>query len=146
MVGRLKFVIVWLLALAIPAQGLAAATMAHCGASHQRMHAAGAQAESHATDHHRQQHSHQHEAGAVRSADRHVAVSSHATTEPDKFSDLGQYKCGVCGSCCSAAAMPGFSLALPESAPVAQWEAVRFHAYIVFVTDGPDRPPRPILA
>ncbi|MDP1900347.1 MAG: hypothetical protein Q8K96_07820 [Rubrivivax sp.] len=123
----LKIVTVWILALAIPAQGLAAAAMVHCGASHERMHGGAAQAQAQAAESLHHEH-------------------AGASTPTDKFTDLAQYKCGACGSCCPAAAMPAFLLTVPESKPVAQWDALPLHGRIGFVTDGPDRPPRPVLA
>ena len=150
MVGFVRFVVVWLLALALPAQGLAAATMVHCAATHERMHAAATHAPAHAADHqhhHRHHHDHEHGVGAASPGDLHASpAADKAGAGADSFPDLGQYKCGACGSCCSAAAMPGFALIVPAPPAVAQWEAVGFHGRIVFVTDGPERPPRPFLA
>lgn len=143
-----KLAMVWLLALAIPVQGLAAATMVHCGSSHQRMHAAVAPGHSHAGSHHalERQHAMDHGAVAADAADHHHASVAEAAAEPDKYSELAQYKCSACGACCSVAAMPGFSLTVPEPTPVVQWQVAHCLARFGFVTDGPERPPRLILA
>jgi hypothetical protein len=142
-----RFVMLWLLALAIPLQGLAAATMVHCGSSHQRMHDAVAPAHSHggSSSHH---HSHgvDHAVSMANATDHHDAAAADASADPDKYSDLAQYKCSACGACCSVAALPAFSLSVPTPDAVVQWEAVHFLARFGYFTDAPERPPRPILA
>ena len=143
-----KLVMLWLLALAIPVQGLAAATMVHCESSHQRMHDAVAPGHSHAGSHHAHGHHHALDHGdvAADAADHHHASAAEPPAEPDKYSDLAQYKCSACGACCSVAAMLGFSLTVPEPALVVQWRAAHFLARFGFITDGPERPPRTVLA
>ena len=92
---RLMFLMVWLVALALPVQAVASATMAHCGQSHQRMHTAQA-------DSHRQvspgHHDHVGHDGA--SQHRHdaakVAPSGHDVAQAENFTDLGTYKCSAC--------------------------------------------------
>lgn len=128
----LRLVFVWLIASALPVQGMASATMAHCGQSHERMHTA--QASGHA-----------HEAQDGAGAPHHHEVTTD-TAAPDQFTDLGQYKCSSCASCCSAIAllapMPG--VPAPTLAPTV------FASVVVgvdaFASDGPDRPPRVDLA
>lgn len=130
----LKFVMACLLALALPAQGMANAVMLHCGSSHERMHSA--QSAAQAVDHHAHH-------GA--SAD-HADHASHEPVSPDKLTDLGQYKCSSCASCCAGiallSAMP--QLVAPELG--ATVFAVVAPGVAAFATDGPDRPPRRSLA
>jgi hypothetical protein len=116
--------------------------MIHCGSSHQRMHGAGSSGNNQAHEHH---HAMDHGA-APTGADHHHTAAADASAQPDKYADLAQFKCSACGSCCSSAAMPGCSLAVPEPTPVVHWQSVHFVARFGFVTDGPDRPPRPVLA
>lgn len=146
-----RFVLLWLLALAIPLQGLAAATMVHCGSSHQRMHDALVPAHSDggsSTHHHSHGGGHgvNHAASMADATDLHHAAVADASAEPDKYSDLAQYKCSACGACCSVAALPAFSLSVPTPSAVVQWEAVHFLARFGYFTEPPERPPRPILA
>jgi hypothetical protein len=157
----LRLVVVWLVALALPVQGIAGVTMAHCGQSHERMEAAKG------TSHH--QHSaheagaahHHHDAGMADTthtvdqvdqadhpdpADHAAAAQAKAEAQPGKFSDLGQYKCSSCASCCAGFALPSTMPRVPEplSAPAVFAEAVV--TVDAFETDGPDRPPRTRLA
>ena len=146
-----RFVMLWLLALAIPLQGLAAATMVHCGSSHQRMHDAVALAHSHAESSahhhsHRGGHGVDHAVSMADASDHHHEAAADASADPDKYSDLAQYTCSACGACCSVAALPAFALRVPTPNAVVQWEAVHFLARFGYFTDAPERPPRPILA
>lgn len=135
-----RLLIVCFIALALPVQGLASATMTHCGQSHERSRAA--HSASAAT------------APAGNTADHHdmaagadaAAVQAHAKSDKsdksDRFADLAQYKCSACASCCAAAALPSVMLRVPVPAftPVVFAQTtVTVHAY---ATDGPDRPPR----
>ena len=130
----LRFVMACLVALALPAQGLANATMLHCGSSHERMHTA--QTAPQAADHHA------HHGDAA----DHAAHASHEPVSPDKLTDLGQYKCSSCASCCAGMAL--FStmpqLVVPELG--ATVFAALTPGIAAFATDGPDRPPRRFLA
>ena len=94
-----RIVIVWLLALALPVQALASATMLHCGPSHQRMHASSLGTTPHAAAHH--DHA-QHQA---------ASAPDHDAARGAPLADLGKYKCSACASC-------GSAYALPSSMPV----------------------------
>lgn len=138
MCAWLKYVMACLLALALPAQGLANATMLHCGSSHQRMHTAQAAAPQ-ASD------LHQHHGAAA--GHQHTAEQAkHEPVSPDKLTDLGQYKCSSCASCCAGiallSAMP--QLEAPEVGATA-FAAVA-PGVAPFATSGPDRPPRSLIA
>ena len=142
----LRFVIVWLVALALPVQGIAGATMAHCGPTHARMHTAQADAGPHAAaGHHHGLHDaaapHHLGAAAADPVD-HGAASHHAAAQTDKFTELGQYNCSACASCCSVCALLSTfaPLLAPEFAPTVFVAVVPRVA--TFATDGPDRPPR----
>jgi hypothetical protein len=146
-----KLVLVWLLALALPLQALAAATMLHCGPSHGRMQAqAGAR---HA--HHAQASAHGHGAtghpGSAYSADSadpakaagaNDTNGTSATDNPAGFADLGQFKCSACGACCFAAAMPAFVLTVPKATAVAHWGLAPSQGRVAYLTSGPERPPK----
>ena len=126
----LRYVMACLLALALPAQGLANAAMLHCGSSHERMHTQSPAFQ--AADHHE----HHAEHGD------HAEHAGHDPVAPDKLTDLGQYKCSSCASCCAGiallSAMP--QLVVPELG--ATVFAVLTPGIAAFATDGPDRPPR----
>lgn len=130
-----------LLALALPAQGLANAGMLHCGSSHERMHTTRMVAPP-AADHH--QH---HGAAADHTHDAdHAEHAAHQPVSTDKLTDLGQYKCSSCASCCAGTALPSAvpQLVVPE--PATTVFAADAPGVAAFATDGPDRPPRSLLA
>ena len=127
MTTRFRNALMWLLLLALPLQGFAAATMLHCGAGHQRTVATAASKS--ASPHH-------HEAGQ---AHQHAAASD--TAQPD----LAKSKCSACAACCMGTALPAAALAFEPFAPALAPLSFVTAPAIGFVTDGPDRPPRILL-
>lgn len=120
--------LMWLLLFALPLQGYAAATMLHCGAGHQRTVAAAA-SNPVATHHH--------EAGQ---AHAHTAVSDATPA------DLAKSKCSACAACCMGTALPAAALVFEPFEPAPAPLSFVSTPAIGFVTDGPDRPPRLLLA
>jgi len=132
----------WLIAVALPIQGVAAATMLHCGSTHEHGRASLAN----------QGHVHHHEAMQAEGGRSHHLTHEHTAAHPvadhsaGHHHDGGKAGCSVCASCCSAAVLPAMSLVvvsqdLTETAPL-----VASAEIVVFLTDGPERPPRTILA
>ena len=139
-----RTLLIWLLALALPAQGVIAATMVFCGPNHHDRASVATTA---------------HDADAVHQAQDSSAHSHHETADaqaeytasdeaaaPEKFSASGMQKCSVCASCCSAAAIHDTVAKLPVFEPMAADFAVLAPAVEPFAADGPDRPPRYVLA
>ena len=126
----MRILIVWLLALALPVQALASATMLHCGPSHQRMHASLLGTTPHSAAHH--DHA-QHQA---------ASTPDHDVARTGPLADLGKYKCSACASCGSVCALPSYMpvIAAPEFG-TAVFDAV-VPAVEAFAVDGPERPPR----
>ena len=144
----IRTLLVWLLVLAVPAQGAAAATMAFCGPNH---HGGGVSAEvqqavpaEHAnqpgdaaatSDHHR----------VATAADEDSSASASSAVSA-KVSHASKHKCSACASCCSVGAILSSVLAVPT--PV--FTPTVFSAVVpsvdAFAADGPDRPPRIVLA
>jgi hypothetical protein len=141
-----RTLVLCLLALALPLQGLAAATMLHCGPSHHARIVSASAAHDHAAHGHgaaRGAHSHD-----DRAADGSAAVDAANPQTPNYLGDssLAKAKCSACASCCSAVALPA-SIA---EIPVVQQHASRFPPLSAqvepVVTDSPERPPRSFLA
>lgn len=143
----------WLLAAAIPVQGMAAVTMFACGPGHHRMaqdheHAmASGAAHQHpaaGTD------GHHHDAVASASAGlsnaAHAGVDGHATSADSRLHKVGKVTCSACASCCTAAAMPASILTFDASVPADLPVPHLYSTVPVFLTDGPERPPRFLLA
>ena len=144
----IRALLIWLLVLAVPAQGAAAATMAFCGPNH---HGGGGAAQMQATapTHHA------HPDGAVASEHQHFQATAAADEDSSasedsvasaKGSHASKHKCSACASCCSVGAILSSVLAVP--APV--FAPTVFSALVpsvdTFAADGPDRPPRMVLA
>lgn len=123
---RLRFVFLWLLALALPMQGMASALMVHCGTSHQRMQlhtpAAGS-AHAHPTS----------------AQDPHAAA-------PEVSADTGKVSCSACAVCCSVCALPSSALKLAAPEPSPTLFAAFVPAVEPFTAEGPERPPRCLTA
>ena len=138
---RVRTVLLWLLLLALPMQGYAAATMVNCGSNHHRMAAAakfgGATSASAAAHHvhHGMQGSHVHDESA--GSNKH---DIHPSDPASKF------KCSACAACCVGAALPIAPLVFATAAPSGAPPDFFSIGPIGFLTDGPDRPPRTSLA
>jgi hypothetical protein len=88
--------------------------------------------------------------GDVATVEDYLATPSGAETltdyqqgaEPKKASSS---KCSVCATCCTAAVLPSSTISI-DSPPLADrvHSVFTMHA-AVFMTDGPDRPPRILL-
>lgn len=138
----LKLLIVWFVAIALPVQGMAGVTMAHCGQSHERMGAA-MEASQHRYTAADAGAAHHHDADMADGADQaDYATAIQAKAQPDKLSDLAQYKCSSCNSCCAGSALPSAPPGLPESTAAPAVFIEEMVTIDAFASDGPDRPPR----
>lgn len=157
MLRYFRTALVWLVMLAIPTQGFAAATMLYCGPGHQ--HAlTGPEAATPAghTDTVAQQHATPHAQAAHSDHEHDHAVSGAQHEESANATDLvsaavaleqsPKAKCSVCSLCCNAAAIVSSALAVPPmdaaSAPLLSVS----ESPVTFFTGGPKRPPRSFLA
>ncbi|RZL12012.1 MAG: hypothetical protein EOP40_00420 [Rubrivivax sp.] len=155
MLSILRVALLCLLALAIPAQGFAAAARLLCGPAH---HDAASRHLDPAMPVHAHKHEHRHAeehpaAGHMSSHDRHAwltersAPSSAAGVAAPVVIDPPDGRCIACAACCTAAALPAHmpmptAPPLMSATPLIPGSASR----PAFITGGPDRPPRPILA
>ena len=140
----IRMFVIWLLVLAVPMQGAAAATMAFCGPNHHGGESARLQLSSNSPDHsHHGDAAPAHELEASVAADAAVADDAAATVNA---SHAAKQKCSACASCCSLAAILT-SVPVP---PVTDSAPTVFAAVVpnvdAFAADGPDRPPRIVLA
>ena len=120
--------------------------MFSCGPSHHERAAALAAAP---TEHHH--------SGSAGHHDHHQVASGHehhheASASPDQAGDhhqldkLSKFKCSACSTCCTTAALPA-SLLTFEAVPPAHFAVPALpETAVAFLTGGPERPPRPILA
>jgi hypothetical protein len=144
----LRMLLVWLLVLAIPAQGAAAVTMAFCGPNHHGGAAATSAAQAGTAEH---LNHHSAEQGApghhdmAAQADEDDAASASPAASPQGSHAVKQ-KCSACASCCSLGAILSPRLAVPEPAVTATVFSAVVPTVIAFAADGPDRPPRIVLA
>jgi len=140
---RFRIALTWLLLLALPLQGFAAATMINCGPNHHRMMVA-AMADTTDAHEHAAAGQHHHEMGSA--ADHHDAVSNDGDAASMHHLDkLMKFKCSACAACCMGAAMPTaavtFDIPPPAIAPATYVPT----SHVGFVADGPERPPRLFL-
>lgn len=124
MAPRFRYAMMWLLLLALPLQGLAAATMLHCGPSHHRMMAI---AEPRDAKHHE--------------TDTPGAHHEHAQSTP-QIDKLMKFKCSACAVCCVGAAIPSAAVNFEPLRTAMVPDSFVPLSHAGFVTDGPDRPPR----
>ena len=157
MSGLMRSLLIWLLVLALPAQGAAVAAMVGCGP---RQHAAAVVAGLSAAGLHAHAHAHSHADATGPAAHRHhhhavpatgadaADASANTSPAPDGAAAVAAdvHKCSACASCCSAGAI----LNTVPSVPMPEFATLVFADWVVsvgpFAVDGPDRPPRSILA
>ncbi len=74
------------------------------------------------------------------------AFASPSVAAPAKQIQADHHKCSACASCCSASAIlcTVLSVPTPEVSPTVFIAVV--HSVGAFTTEGPDRPPRIVLA
>jgi len=141
----LRSLFVWLMALALPLQGMAAAGMQACGPMHERTGSAASASAAHVPGHEHAQFSHS--AHAAHSTDHGDAHPAAADLSPeDSELPAAGHQCGACASCCPAVALPSevaFALASGAGAVVIPAAPARVAS---FVPPGFERPPRAILA
>ena len=138
-----RTLLMWLLMLAVPVQGAAAATMAFCGPND---HGAG-QAVSAGADH-------AHPDGEGSEGDHHHAQEAHdedASPSPQaaphaKFVHAAKHKCSACASCCAAAALPSASAAFEPPLLGNSFLPLVSRSVVLLPADGLERPPRFVLA
>jgi hypothetical protein len=143
-----RTVMMWLLMAALPVQSWAIATMAHCAPSHQRM-AAGS---DHGSGHRAGHDAHAgHEGAAHRHAEANP-VDVHATadadgtpTEADAL-NLAKFKCSACATCGLGLALPSTTVTFDASVSPDTLQPGMPQGHAVFLTAGPERPPRSFLA
>ena len=142
--------VMWLLVLALPAQGFAASTMLLCGAGH---HGAS-QADDGGHDHASHMHMGGQDAPVVSAphADHDHAAQVTPADEGSSFHPLAAKhakvvgKCSACAACCSVAFLPTNVIAFTAPAPSRVLPVVELTTHVGFFTDGPERPPRLPLA
>ena len=136
----LRSLFVWLLALALPLQGIAATGMQACGGMHGGPGPMAAAADVTVHGHARADAHHAH---AERSS-----VSAHALADQDQDQELpaAGHQCGACAACCPAVALPS-EVAFPAASGKAADVIAAAPAHVVsFVPPGLERPPRNLLA
>jgi hypothetical protein len=128
----IRTLLICFLVLAVPAQGAAAVTMAYCGPNH---HGRGAATDAQQTASGKHSH-HGIDSQPAIGHDDPAAQAVHADKQ----------KCSACASCCTF----GVVLSTVLDVPAPDLAPTRFSAVSAsveaFVAEGPDRPPRMILA
>lgn len=154
----LRTVLIWLVAFAIPAQGMAAAAMLHCGPHHHDASAAQPKVHAHpgdvwlapaapATHGHA---SHPAADGDVAgdsgrnstSPDTASAAQVGKPTVESKATGSTYQKCSACASCCAGLALPSAAVMTPAIDPVREVTVLPRSWAASIVIDGPERPPR----
>lgn len=122
-----------LLALALPIQGVAAATMFRCVPAQEHIahaHGGGPGQASVPALHSGAHHQHDMKAGEA------PAQAGPTLASADT-------RCSVCASCCIATALPTALPAFDASAPAESFAPTSLRVDPLFLTGGPERPPRP---
>ena len=141
MLSALRIVWICLLVLALPVQGMAAATMAFCSqAGH---HAPTVSAHNTHGMHH----------GADADTNSKMPVTATPVTATPVTADMAQpnaheagHTCSACASCCAAAFIPAAGSKMVAINMAATLPTAALVGIGPFATDAPERPPRVVLA
>lgn len=125
---RLRSFLLWLVVLAVPLQGLAAATMLNCAA----MHGAASATLDHAGH---DDHDHDHDHAAMAAAHDDAAADAGAPHAAD-------HKCSACAACHASLGLPVAMPKLPAVDAVQAHPVPRASGAEPFLTGGLERPPR----
>ena len=137
-----RLALMFLLAIALPLQGAAAATMISCGTGHEHRLAPvashdgdsiAAAGHDHASDH------------ASNQGANHSPVS-HSHEGKSDLSKGTFHKCSACASCCVGAAIPSHVTVFAAVKLTDQPAPLVARSVAAYVTEGLERPPRAILA
>ena len=145
----IRTLLIWLLALAVPVQGAAAARMLACGPHHPerigmadtalaQAGAAHLPAAAGAPAAHKQ-----HGGGPCAPGERDAAVCA---AEANPATPADSHTCSACAACCSVGAMAHTRLTLAAAGRMTTVFAVVVPAVDPFAAAGPERPPRGVLA
>ena len=144
----IRTLLVWLLVLAVPAQGMAATTMALCGPNHHGGTAASTVLQPANA-------AHSEALGSTRDAHDHHGMQAMADEARPSNADRGAHqpvahtskqKCSACASCCSIGAILHAVVSVPAPVLTPTLFSVVVPSVGAFAVDGPDRPPRSFLA
>ena len=131
-----RLALTFLLAIALPLQGMAAATMISCGLGQHEHDVARA-----ASHHHHGSAGHDHAAEA-NSHETHFAHSHEGNTDLAKGTP---HKCSACASCCVGAAVPSQAIAFETVKLTDHFAPLVARSVPAYVTEGLERPPRAFL-
>jgi hypothetical protein len=132
----------WLLAAALPLQGVSAATMLACGARNHEHASSTVATHSHA-GHLATVHGHFHAADASAGHDSGSEVSHPVKTDLAKGV---AHKCSACASCCLNFVVPTEAVVFDRVKLPDLFAPLVARALAAYVTEGLERPPRLFLA
>lgn len=124
----------WLLAVALPLQGSVAAALRACGPGHDPL----AMAAIAIAEHDHAAHHHDDTAASAHDHDADAATQDLHKSAP--------HKCSACAACCVTAALPASTLRFEAAIDAAAPPRTFVPTAVAFLTDGPERPPRSLLA
>jgi hypothetical protein len=149
-----RIVLAWLVALALPVQGFAAAAMLSCGPGHERM--AGAVEAGHVHASHGAHGIAEPETTARATAPGATAADATApgATTPDAsapdasalLAAAGAFKCSACAACSVATALPASPVIVAAQRPAAEAIPERLQPSGDFVVERLEHPPRGFFA
>jgi hypothetical protein len=134
-----RLTLMWLLALALPLQGVSAATMLACGSGHHRP--AASQVTAHSHGHMQSRHVHAGDA----SAHEHGAVAQPDIGATDPAQSVA-HKCSACASCCLSAVAPPAAVCFQPITLPDVFAPLVVTTLAAHLTEGLERPPRRFLA
>ncbi len=132
--------LVWFLAIAVPVQGVSAATMLACAGHRSHL---GASADPHS--HRAAPAHHPHLQGSSADPFTHAGVDHSKSDKTERAKEAG-HKRSACASCCLNAVVATEAVSFGRVDLPELFAPLVARAPAPFVTEGPERPPRTFLA
>ena len=135
-----RLILLWILILAIPLQGLAAISTMLCATEHHQVSTAhSVQADQHTHEMYVQSHEgHEQHAQHTQTYETGEHSSASVTTHQHTSKD----KCSNCSACCVGAVMLTSYFASPISRPASEKIDLVFSSHVGHISDSLERPPR----
>ena len=137
---QFRLAVLCLVALALPLQGVMAATMLACGlGQHDQVVAHAIEQEHHSTLASVPSHKH------LATATSHGDAVDHHTHDASTGDHSAGHKCSVCASCCTSAAAPAETVSFDPVVMTDFFAPPVARSVPAYVTEGLERPPRLFL-
>ncbi|MET3137213.1 hypothetical protein AAKU61_001567 [Undibacterium sp. GrIS 1.2] len=139
-----RLFLLWILIIAIPLQGFAAASMLMCGSQH-HMNPSHPMQQHASPSNQRVMHDEMHHDMLSDQVNNTVSNAASNNSHSHHSSDTNlsvKHKCSACAACCVGAVILSDAIKPQVNAAASECIAFQTISHVGFITNGPERPPR----